>query len=1082
MYFLSGLRKKSRNKADRRVTLQELVCLSYPLSGVASWFRCTRQNSLFRALAWPIIYCMASFTAGAQGAEESAGPIEEVVVTGSYIKRSAADSASPLSVMSSADIERMQVSDVQELLLRLPYESGGWIRASTFDGGGGQGRVPINLRNLGDCSTLPLVNGRRHVTGWLNPSGCAAVDTNSMIPTLMVDRVEILKDGSSALYGSDAIAGVVNFLTKDDFEGFEFDTRYVVDEPTGRGEEKSMSMLFGIQGDRGGVVIGMDYLSRDEIPTIEPEVFKIQGGAGYSDTGQPGWYHSPSNKSQLRFKDGSLIPNLSKNKETGKWYVQTKVDPDNPSYNYLPRKANPRLPGTKGWEDDWGNADLNCEDAAEWDGPGGTLGLFDAGGFRNMRCSYDYGPFFSIQEQEVMQKFYASGHFALTENIELFFEGGYAEQEFFRLNSLAPQTRAPTIPVHNLGLIEDANRRGIQPTPLVNRSRLVGGTPRTPSHIRPLDTQQDGDRDTIRLVVGFDWDMQFGERDWTLHGSFTSSENSSYQYNVEDSRANELVLALNGLGGPNCNSAGKDQEWIDKNRGSGNKTYKGDNFEDGNCYYLNPFGSSLFDADGKFRDPKSANANHLSNPPELLNWLDGTWTQNDEYEQNIIDVVFAGDLFEMPAGTVGLAVGYQQRKDNMNRHYDINFRQFNAAFRFGGSNVRGKLTTNAYFTELSLPLMDSLDAQLAVRHESFDEIGQSTTDPKISFLFRPNDAWSGRFSWGQSFRVGSILQLVGPQTIVSNTDDPYQDTSFFVPWISAGQPNLKPEKSKAMNIGVSWSPQSGMLEGLSVNLDHWRYTYENLITKESAPGLLFEDGCARARERAAKGGDAVPARCTEKRNNAQDQIQAQVIRNANGSPVRILPNFINANEAKATGVDLEVTYDIDLDNLGLLDVGVIAAWFQKYEVKTATATYDGVGSMNRLTPVARPLPEWKINFNVGWTRGSHSVFWQTRFVDEVVWDGGWSAARRLRVLRATGRDIGTYASNSHRLKATWWSDLYYTYQLPSFFEAIESASITVGVRNLFAEEPPPANNANGYSAILHDARGRMWMVRYRMSL
>ena len=108
---------------------------------------------------------MASFTAGAQGAEESAGPIEEVVVTGSYIKRSAADSASPLSVMSSADIERMQVSDVQELLLRLPYESGGWIRASTFDGGGGQGRVPINLRNLGDCSTLPLVNGRRHVTG-----------------------------------------------------------------------------------------------------------------------------------------------------------------------------------------------------------------------------------------------------------------------------------------------------------------------------------------------------------------------------------------------------------------------------------------------------------------------------------------------------------------------------------------------------------------------------------------------------------------------------------------------------------------------------------------------------------------------------------------------------------------------------------------------------------------------------------------------------------------------------------------------------------------------------------------------------
>ena len=167
----------------------------------------------------------------------AAGEIEELVVTGSYIKRSAQDSPSPLTVISAQDIEQAHIGDVQELLLRLPYESGGWIRASTFDGGGGQGRIPINLRNLGECATLPLVNGRRHTTGWMTPAGCAGVDTNSMVPTMMLQRVEILKDGSSALYGSDAIAGVVNFITKDNFEGFDFDARFVTDQNTGLGDE-----------------------------------------------------------------------------------------------------------------------------------------------------------------------------------------------------------------------------------------------------------------------------------------------------------------------------------------------------------------------------------------------------------------------------------------------------------------------------------------------------------------------------------------------------------------------------------------------------------------------------------------------------------------------------------------------------------------------------------------------------------------------------------------------------------------------------------------------------------------------------
>ncbi|MBJ39563.1 MAG: hypothetical protein CMD83_14040 [Gammaproteobacteria bacterium] len=1011
--------------------------------------------------------------------------LEEVVVTGSYIKRTAQDSPSPLSVISSADIENVHAVDVQELIQRLPYESGGWIRASTFDGGGGQGRIPINLRNLGDCSTLPLVNGRRHVTGWLNPSGCAAVDTNSMLPTLMVGRVEIVKDGSSALYGSDAIAGVVNFITKDDFEGVDLDMRYLVDEATELGDEYSLGFLIGTQSDRGGFVAGGDYLERNEIPTIHPDVFKIQGGFGYSDTGQPGWYQIAGGNTATWAASGNPVT------------VPGGILPRSPAAEGTDPTTNPDL---------WGNADLNCLNISAWDGPGASLGLFPAGGTENMRCSIDYGPFFSIQEGELMHKFYSKAHYSLTDNLEVFVEGGFAEQEFYRRNSLAPQTRAPTIPVHNPALIDDAGRRGINPVPLVNRSRLLGGTPRTPEHLRPIHTEQDGDRDTIRLVAGFTWDTYFGDKAWTLNGSFTSSQNSSFQFNVEDSRAAETVFALEGLGGPNCNYAGKDEAWRDANRGSGNQNYAGaGTFEDGDCYYLNPMGSGLFDANNTFRDTWSnphtipcPDASQplcsrvdpttgllptnisLANPPELFNWLDGTWTQNDEYQQDVLDLVFAGDLFEMPAGMASLAVGYQRRHDSMNRQYDINFTQFNAAFRFGASNVRGELTTNAQFVELALPLLETLDLQVAVRREDFKQLNQSTTDPKISVIWRPNDSFSGRLSWGQSFRVGSILQLVGPQTIVSNTDDPFADTSFFIPWISEGQPNLQPEISEAFNIGISWAPVEGMFEGFTVNADYWTYTYEDLITKQSAPAILFEDGCARANARAAGGGLAAPSRCDRSSwfsGSATAQVQSQVVRNANGAPVRILPDFINANEAEAAGLDFDIGYTWNTESFGTFNFQAMAAWYLTYDVEAGGVNYDGIGSMNNVTPIARPLPEWKVNYNINWTMDRHSVFWQTRFVSDVEWDSGWSSARRLRVLAATGRDIGTYAAGEHELGGSTYSDVYYTYQLP--WGATES-SITVGFRNVFDEGVDVANNANGYSAIMQDARGRMWMVRYRM--
>ncbi len=175
------------------------------------------------AMSWPAVYA----------AEEADKTIEEVVVTGSFLKRSAADSPSPLSVVTSADIEDLGAPDVAEIVATLPWQSGSQTRAATFQGEGADGRTSINLRNLGQGSTLPLVNGKRQAASFYGPSGDASVNINGLLPNIAIERIEIVKDGSSALYGSDAIAGVVNFLTKKDFEGMDMNYEFTTDEATG---------------------------------------------------------------------------------------------------------------------------------------------------------------------------------------------------------------------------------------------------------------------------------------------------------------------------------------------------------------------------------------------------------------------------------------------------------------------------------------------------------------------------------------------------------------------------------------------------------------------------------------------------------------------------------------------------------------------------------------------------------------------------------------------------------------------------------------------------------------------------------
>ena len=168
------------------------------------------------------VIMLVGFLAGVSDvalARDDEEAIEEILVTGSYLKRTTAESASPLSVVTSAYVEDLGAVDVSEILRAVPWQSGSSVRTTTFGGGeGGNGQTGFNLRNLGSASTLSLLNGKRQVASWYDFRGNASVDVNALVPNIAIDRIEIVKDGSSALYGSDAVAGVVNFLDRHSFE------------------------------------------------------------------------------------------------------------------------------------------------------------------------------------------------------------------------------------------------------------------------------------------------------------------------------------------------------------------------------------------------------------------------------------------------------------------------------------------------------------------------------------------------------------------------------------------------------------------------------------------------------------------------------------------------------------------------------------------------------------------------------------------------------------------------------------------------------------------------------------------------
>ena len=254
-------------------------------------FRSTAVTTLLSAMVLPA-------APSAMALQDDDG-VEEIVVTGSYIKRkNQADTASPIQVTGQEDMTAQGVVTMADFAATLTVNSGAQNNPDAFTQNVTTGTSNINLRGLGVASTLVLLNGKRQVfSAAQTDGGVAFVDTASLIPTIAIDQVEILKDGAGPLYGSDAVGGVANFRTRSDFEGLELDVGYqgVTSESQ---RDLTASAIWGKQFEDTKVMASISYMNRSRLSMrdrdLRTDEAKANGLTISTESGYPGTFVIPT--------------------------------------------------------------------------------------------------------------------------------------------------------------------------------------------------------------------------------------------------------------------------------------------------------------------------------------------------------------------------------------------------------------------------------------------------------------------------------------------------------------------------------------------------------------------------------------------------------------------------------------------------------------------------------------------------------------------------------------------------------------------------------------------------------------------
>lgn len=960
-------------------------------------------------------------------ATDTGGEVEEILVTGSYIRRStSAGAGAPISVLDRDNLKQIGASTVADVIQTLTINTGSQNNPDAFTQNFSTGTENFNLRGLGVGSTLVLLNGRRQVTsGATTDDGVSFVDTSSLIPQIAIGRLEIVKDGAAALYGSDAVAGVVNFITRSNFEGLELEAEFKAVTDQGSSSDVRVEGIAGTSfaDGRGHAMASFSYLDRTSLTTQERRL-SPKFGPDVSAIGQPGTFVPAA----LLLFQGGQLPFAGLQQQLGALFTS-------------PGAAAAAAVGIGSPGGSASIPDPNCPTAPVAEGPFSNSITAGAPGLRT--CILDFGDAFNLVPETTRIQGFAQIDYQISDAMEFYSEFAFARNRTDRNNS-------PTFPILNTTVIG-----GLAGNSLV-------GAPVNPFNpfnvdlfglVRPLGfgefPQSEHDSDTFRVAGGIRGDFS---ESWRYDLSFARSSND-FEVRARDTLKDRFTAALNGLGGPDC-ALGTSL----LARGTAD------------CQFFNPFGSAnAAPAGATVVDPLTGRSVPVANSQEVLDDILAFALSDFDSRLWTADAVVAGDLGDtlaLPGGRIGVAIGGQFRHEAFGLDADDNLNSGNFLFVSGAGSSIGDFNdsrdTWAGFVEVAFPFTNWLEITAAGRFENTQNI-ESTWDPKVSALIRPTDQIDLRASYSTSFRAPSIFQQQsrGSVTLLQVTD-PLLGNTAFVGGFTTGNPDLKPEESDQFNVGFTYrvSPD------FTIEMDYWNFHFKDVIVKENAQALLDAAGSiADPLQRA--GALLNPARFSR----------------ALGLPLltQVSAEFVNAPSLKTDGIDFRATWSQETP-FGTVSPFIDGTLILGYTVEDPTlgVMIDGKGNRN-FRNIGDPTPPLRFNAGLTWQYGAHSLFGVARYIDSFTDDQNCvtSAGAFTAANPSMPQDPCATGSELARVDDRVTFDLQYSLDLQEMLGLgfTNGLTLSAGAINVTDKKPPFVNTNSGFETRIHDPRGRLAYVR-----
>jgi len=977
-----------------------------------------------------------------------AAPMEEIVVTGSRIRTSDVTSAAPLTVVSSEQIAKTEAVTVEQFLRKLPdIDFSGGITSN--DNNGGLGAAQISMRNLGPARTLVLVNGLRFP--YTDTQGStSAVDINN-IPTAMIDHVEILRDGASSIYGADAIAGVVNFITKKNYNGLDVGGSFG-ETSYGDGQRYSANLTLGqnFANDRGNILINLDYTHNSPINAANrswaTDEHADSGTAGYAygaissrvrgliadmpNGNQFYYYGGPGTGVDLGGSPASIIKALGAHTTDGIGYTGGHLAPGDtyiPAYggvyfNYLPTEY---LQGS-----------LDSKQAnftGHYDITDGITAVMDG--------------FYTNRQSKQLLNPEPLGFNVFTPK----FPDGMEVPLYYQKTAGGPFLRNPFFPLTDYA----ANSTGGIPT-IAAVTANPSLNPLLPVLVRRFENGPrvySDDIDTYRFHVGLEgtvWD----DANWEF----------GYYYGRSDA------------------------------------TYRVQN--EANLYHLEQLAGAIPCGPDAFNGCSVGNffsTNGLTKAQ--ARYLVFNNTDTSEYSESVVYGNISGTvpyLPELPGGPIKGSIGFEYRTENGFDNPDsVTAAGDGATF---SSPTSGGYTDASLYAEVKLPVLKdlpwvkSLDVDASARYDYFNTFGRALTY-KAEVDYAPTDDVRFRTTNSTGFRAPQIRELFGGQSVsaigganadpcapggafanapsctaINGIQKVGKNTLTQVNQISAligGNPSVRPETSQQWTMGAVFTPS--FVPNLTLTVDYYTILIRSEIGSYTPSSLLND----------CYGG--VPYVLS------QAAACALITRQPSGNLGFVKAIDGNIADENTSGIDFTASYDFDAKQVGIPTEGHFqvkgsANYLLADDITGQGASFDNcnfilgcvqqAGSYsNTSSGVNGGEPRWKALVEIDYSQDNWSVDWTSRYYGGLknINEGTYCLFGSVACPKNGAGDF--YGNEAAGI---FYHDISFTY-------TYDNTAITVGVDNLFDKDPPFVLSGTGdvyLSDAGYDNTGRFVYMKF----